>query len=100
MEMRERGSPALGFAWYKPEQWARLREVSADAAQLESDYESWRRKAEDAMLQLQFAGIDVKKVIVDVEDIVEWCRTNGLEVTSASRSKFAARKVREGQDAA
>jgi len=35
-----------GIAWYRPEQWERLREVSEDVENLEETYEAWLETAE------------------------------------------------------
>ena len=35
-----------GVAWYRPEQWERLREVSEDVDNLEETYEAWLKTAE------------------------------------------------------
>ena len=40
----------VGFAWYKEEQWQRLREVCPDRDKLEERYEDWRRTATQAFL--------------------------------------------------
>jgi hypothetical protein len=39
---------AWGLSWYKPEQWARLRKISADADELEETFLEWLTVAEKA----------------------------------------------------
>ncbi len=41
----------VGIAWYRPEQWARLLEISEDRDDLETTWEEWRREVE----RLRFA---------------------------------------------
>ena len=46
---RKKKIPAMlkaAVAWYKPEQWSRLREISVDRDQLEETYGEWQLLAE------------------------------------------------------
>ena len=95
MERMEQDKGIIGFAWYKPEQWARLRNVSQDADQLETDFESWRRNAQDKMLQLQVAGRHVERVEIDVEALIAWCAKTNKKINAQSRAGFAAHLLRE-----
>jgi hypothetical protein len=84
-----------GLAWYRPEQWHRLLEVSEDSDNMESEFEEWRKSAEKAIVNFTAAGVQVRKVDIDVEELVEWCRDNGLPVNIKARSHYAAEKVRQ-----
>jgi hypothetical protein len=85
----------LGFAWYKPSQWARLLEVAPDARQLEPTYNQWRAGAVRGMNEMRRSGVRVEKVEVDVEQLVRWCEQEGREVDGEARAEFAAQKLRE-----
>ena len=37
------------IAWYRREQWAYLKQVSADSAELEDSFGEWERNAENAI---------------------------------------------------
>jgi hypothetical protein len=54
-----------GVAWYRPEQWARLREISEDVENLEDTYEEWRQKAEQVLRDSIPAEVTVEKVDID-----------------------------------
>ena len=85
----------MGIAWYKPEQWERLREISIDRKDIEFTYTEWLANAQRALQQILFSGQPAQKVEVDVEELFSWCKSIGLEVNGKSRSAFAAEKLRQ-----
>jgi hypothetical protein len=85
----------LGVAWYRPEQWQRLRELSADPEVLENTHEEWFHMAEEKMGELLKAGIEVWKIPVDVEELRGWCEMQGIPLDGYARAKFVAQKLYE-----
>ena len=86
----------IGAAWYRSDQWGRLKEVSEDRADLEETWEEWICTAEKAIRDFRAKGIQVAKVDVDVEELERWCQSKEQPVNAASRSAFAAEKLRVG----
>ena len=88
-----------GIAWYLPEQWDKLREISADRDSLGDTYEHWLAKAEKEQAQTTAAGRNVERVIINVEELEAWCRSRGWVLNQKSRSRFVAYllKQREGE---
>src|SRR5205807_9053973 len=62
-----------GVAWYRSEQWQRLREVSEDVANLEETYDAWLQTAERMIRDGIPADVVVEKIDVDVEEVLAWC---------------------------
>jgi hypothetical protein len=85
----------IGVAWYRPEQWQRVRNISTDAADLEDTYDEWLRVAEEKLAELKAAGFRVEKVDVHSENLIFWCNEQGLEVNAQARSRYAVEKLRE-----
>ena len=83
------------FAWYRPEQWQRVRDISPDADALENSYEEWLGLAEAQLEELRSSGVDVKKVDIDSEQLILWCNERGIEVNASARSRYAAEKQSE-----
>jgi len=88
----------VGVAWYTPEQWDRLREISSDADNLEDTYEEWKSSAENALITLSASGAIARKVAVDVEELLRWCNSKNRPVDGAARSEFAWEKLKEELD--
>lgn len=85
------------LAWYKRPQWPRLRELSAEPAKLAETYDEWLAQAQAQLAELRARGLGVKRVIVDVEELADWCRRNGRPVDPAAAAAFAATLVEQGR---
>jgi len=86
---------AIGFAWYRPQQWQRVRDISDDAEDLSDTYLEWLQLAEENFNQLRSSGLHVEKVDIDSEQLIIWCNEQGLPITRESRSQYAAEKLKE-----
>ncbi len=84
----------VGVAWYQREQWARLRELAADASVLEEHYDDWVTSAERALVTVKAQGLTVERVAVDVDEMAEWCRRAGRPFDSRARSEYVADLMR------
>ncbi len=84
----------LGVAWYRPEDWKHLREVSADSEVLEETHAEWLTLAERHIRDLRKTGVNTERVTIDIDALVTWCRGQGRSVDSATRAEFAAEQVR------
>ncbi len=69
----------VGSAWYRVDHWERLREISADPEKLEQTHEEWLASAEKAHQGLRESGMRVEKVELDVEELLTWRETRGLD---------------------
>jgi hypothetical protein len=78
----------VGFAWFTREQWQRLTEVVDDRNELDDTFEQWERNALAALYKLESQGHSVRKVMVDVETLVAWCRGRGRSIDSAARADY------------
>ena len=83
-----------GVAWYRPEQWQRLRDVSEDVDNLEETYDAWLQTAERMLRDGIPAGVVVEKIDIDVEEVLAWCNERGLPMNAQSRTRFVAERVR------
>jgi hypothetical protein len=86
---------AIAFAWYRPEQWHRIRDISSDAEDMDDSYLEWLQLAEEKLNELQSSGLRVEKIEIDSEQLIRWCNEQGLDINGKSRSKYAAAKLGE-----
>jgi hypothetical protein len=86
-----------GLAWFTPEQWPRLMEVSSDGATLGKDHASWLAQAELDFNGLKAIGVTIRKILVDVEDLTAWCRRNRRPVDGDARTAYVADQLRGGR---
>jgi hypothetical protein len=79
-----------GIAWYRRDQWARLREVATDADRLEEAYEDWLAGAQKTIVQMTVSGAHVRRVDIELDELVRRCRHEGRPLDSAARAAFTA----------
>ena len=84
-----------GVAWYRRKQQNRLLEISTDSDELESTYDEWIEQATNTFNNLAKTGITLKKVNVDVEELLKWCRANNRPVDGEARTEYVVRKMKE-----
>jgi hypothetical protein len=87
------GEIGAAIAWYREDQWDRLREISEDRDQLDDTYAEWVVKAERVMKHLAAQGVSIEKVEIDLEDLQRWCAAQGIPVDSRARASYAAEKA-------
>jgi len=84
-----------GVAWYRREQWALLKSTASDADDLEETYDEWLEFAKHSFKVIWDTGIDLVKVDVDVDELIEWCRNEERPVDGAARTSFVIQKMKE-----
>src|ERR1700683_4250935 len=87
-EIKVSSDAQLGLAWYTREAWARLREIATDRDALDDRFEDWERGALAAIGELESAGRKVRKVPIDIEALLAWCRERGRALDSAARAEY------------
>ena len=87
----------VGYAWYKDDQWDRVREVCPDSDGFADTYRNGWDFAQERFQQLgkevQQRGMKLVKVPLDVEELLEWCRSHRLQPNGQARSQFVAEKA-------
>ena len=87
----------LGLAWYTREAWAHLRELADDRDALDDTFEDWERGALAVIRDLETVGWQIRKVSIDVDALVSWCRERNCRNDSAARAEYVTSLVQEGK---
>lgn len=85
----------LALAWYSREAWERLRQVADDAHALDDTYEDWERQALRAIRDLESHGRPIRKVPIDIDALLVWCREHHRRNDSKARAEYTAQLLRE-----
>jgi hypothetical protein len=80
----------VGIAWYKSEDYERLKGLFVDGDNLPTTYKEWLNSAERLVKQLARDGQAFQKVYIDPETFPAWCAARGLDVSAKARSQFSA----------
>jgi hypothetical protein len=86
---------ALGLAWYSREAWERLRAVADDAQALDDTYEDWERQALGAVRDLESLGRKIRKVPIDIDALLAWCRKHHRRNDIKARAEYVSELLRE-----
>jgi hypothetical protein len=93
MKQEKRSQQSVGVAWYTPEQWRKLRAVADDSERLEASYVDWLFMAKEALRQLASTGVEPRKVEVDTEELLAWCKAQGCRVNGPARAQFVSEQM-------
>lgn len=85
----------IGVACYYRNQWEQFLATADDPEILESTWEEWRENADRCINMLRAAGFDVVEVLVDIDELNEYCRKHHLPNNAETRSRYVALYVRE-----
>jgi hypothetical protein len=80
----------VGIAWYDATQWAKLKEVAADPDHLDETHEAWQRIAEHTLQQLSAEGLVIRRIPINVDALVQWCRANQKVIDGNARAEYTS----------
>ena len=83
----------IGIAWFQPECWVRLKKIADDRANLDDSYDEWKKNANTAISDIRAAGKIVKRVNVDIDELLHWCKAQNMPVNSSSRAHYVSEKL-------
>jgi hypothetical protein len=79
---------SVGVAWYSAEGWQQL--ASMPEAGIEKSYQDFVRTFERACREFAVRGVQVEKITIDIDKLVEWCASNGYVVDTKGRAAYGA----------
>lgn len=78
----------VAIAWYRREDWVRIRSISADRANLPEQYDEWLRRIERQLSGLADEGIVPDRTIIDPDALLAFAGER--QIDRQTRSEFAA----------
>lgn len=85
------GKMMLGIGFYRREQWPLLLQSAVDSHVLEKTYDEWLDVVDASVDKIKAHGIEPKLVDVDIEELISFCKKEGLQNNARARSKFVAK---------
>lgn len=81
----------IGIAWYKEEEWEKMKAVWADSEIFEDSFKEWEEMATKTLDEIKANGLAVTKVFfIKTDEFIDWCKIHSLPLDAASRSKYVS----------
>ncbi len=81
----------INLASYRKEDWNRFKESADDKEKLHDTWDEWRKSFMNTKVSLESEGFNVREVILDIDDLIQFCRQNGLKNDGSTRSQYVSR---------
>jgi trans-aconitate methyltransferase len=81
----------LGIGFYRREQWPLLIETAVDSHLLEKTYDDWMAVLDSSIEKIRATGLEPELVDIDVEELLAFCKKEGLPNNAACRARFIAK---------
>ncbi len=85
----------MGVCWYREEQWDRIKDIVADPELFEDTYFQWRKDAEKTLNEIRGQGYNPKKVLVDVDAMLDWINDQNKKLDAAARTEYVTFLLQE-----
>ena len=95
--MFRRRPPVTRTPWLRRDQWDLFCSVYA-GDDLPPSYGAWLETNQQALLDMATAGIQVRRVTIDVEQLIAWCKQRGRPVDPLSMMLFSGVVDGSGED--
>jgi hypothetical protein len=78
-----------GMAWYKEEDYPKLRALFVDGDEFPEFYDEWLDSAEEDEQRAIARGVELVRIAVEPDAFSAWCKLKELCPDAATRKKYA-----------
>ena len=82
----------INLAYYEKKDWKRFLEVIDDKESMHNTWKEWNKAYLKLKKKLTSQGFVVKDVIVNIDDLIVYCKIRGIKNNGKSRSQFVSKK--------
>ena len=82
----------IKLAFYKKQDWKRFIEIIDDRETMHETWKQWHKAYLKLRKHFISQGFEVVDIEVDLEELIQYCRLNGLKNDGSARSKFVQTK--------
>lgn len=87
----------VGVGYYRRKDWERLLATATDREKLEDTYDEWLEVFYKTVKNMRSAGITPRKVCFTLDELLDYCKNEGLKNNAEARSRFFAELTRQGK---
>jgi hypothetical protein len=82
----------LNIAYYREEDWSRFIDSIDDRDKMHETWHDWHESYLKARNGLKAQGFKVRKIIVDIDELRQYCIDKGIKNNGQARSMFVSQK--------
>jgi len=82
----------IKLAYYRKKDWKRFVRIIADRESMHGTWNDWHKDFEKAKRDLINQGFEVVDIVVDLNELTEYCRLRGIKNDGKARSQFVQEK--------
>jgi hypothetical protein len=76
-------------AWFRREDYQRIRQIMDDSDKFPPEFDAWEARARGQMKEAARHGLIITPVILDPDEFLAFCATDKLPPSGEARAKFA-----------
>lgn len=84
----------INFAYYRKEDWERFLASIDDREKMPETWEEWHEKFLQAKIMCAAQGMRVADVVVDIDELIHYCKVEGIKNDGKARAQFVVRNER------
>lgn len=81
---------AIGMAWYREDEYPRLRKAMTDGHVLHLTYSEWLKAAKQGLKRYEQSGIRVIRADLKLGDFLTWCASLNIKPDSQARTRWGS----------
>lgn len=81
---------SVKLAYYRKENWKRFLNSIDDRKSMHETWEEWHEAFLNTKKKLILNGFIVRDVVIDIDELNEYCRNKGIKNDGKARSMFAS----------
>lgn len=82
----------IKLAYYRKKDWKRFVKIIDDREKMHDIWYDWHKDFERAKRDLTNQGFEVVDIIIDLDELIEYCRQRGIKNDGKARSQFVQAK--------
>ena len=82
----------IKLAYYREEDWKRFIDVIDDRETMFDTWDEWYKAFLHAKHGLMKEGFEVIRIVVDIDELIDYCISQGVRNDGKARSQFVANK--------
>ena len=90
--VRDSNMIGVKLAYYRKKDWKRFVNMIDDRESMHDTWHDWHKAFEKTKRDLINQGFEVIDIIVDLDELTEYCKLRGIENDGSARSQFVQAK--------